>query len=226
MIALELQLKNQLKQGLQELRIDLSEDCVQTLIIYLFEFQRWNKTHNLSAIQEADESLRLHILDSLAVLPALDAFYLDQTDVTFGDLGTGGGLPGIPLAICRPEWAFVLIDAVQKKTTFLEMIVAKLKLNNVRVIHGRIEQLGKDFPSTLSTCISRAFSDLGQFIALAQPLCKPGSPLWAMKAKVPQEDLNSIPEAWVIDQDVPLKIPGLDAQRRLLRLVDVRQSDS
>jgi 16S rRNA (guanine527-N7)-methyltransferase len=226
MMALESQLKNQLKHGLQELGIDLSEVSQQALITYLSEFQRWNKTHNLSAIQESEESLKLHILDSLAVLPTLDTFYFDQTDVTLGDLGTGGGLPGIPLAICRPQWSFVLVDAVQKKTTFLEMIVAKLKLSNVQVIHGRIEQLSKDFPGTLSTCISRAFSDLGQFIALAQPLCQPGSPLWAMKAKVPQEDLNSIPEAWAIDQDVPLKIPGLDAQRRLLRLVDMRQSHS
>jgi 16S rRNA (guanine527-N7)-methyltransferase len=138
------------------------------------------------------------------------------------DLGTGGGLPGIPLAICRPDWQIHLMEAVQKKTVFLQHIVSKFQLENVKVHPARIEDSSKNLEKSISICISRAFSDFGKFISLSEPMLQDGGQVWAMKAKLLQEDLKTIPANWQITKNYLLQVPGLEAERRLFELEPVR----
>jgi 16S rRNA (guanine527-N7)-methyltransferase len=220
-------LLTQLSDGVRGLHLDLSTEVIQRLLDYLIEFQRWNKTHNLSSIHDLNQSVTLHLLDSLAILPYLDQFAeerLGSDEVfTLADLGSGGGLPGIPLAICRPAWKLHLMEAVQKKAVFLQHIVTKLNLDNVKVHGARIEEAAPGLASSISCCISRAFSDFGKFIALSEPMLKKGGLLWAMKARALDEDLKTIPNTWKIENDHLLSVPGLDAERRLYELARVRE---
>ncbi len=215
-----------LKAGIQKLNIDVTEQQAEMLIDYLLEFQRWNKTHNLSAIHDLKDSLVLHLIDSLSVLAYLDAYVAgldDPSSFSLADLGTGGGLPGIPLAICRPHWQLHLMEAVQKKAVFLQHIVNKLSLANVKVHAARIEVSSPGLQSQISCCISRAFSDFGKFLTLSAPMLKPGGLAWAMKAKLLEEDLKTIPADWEIKKNYLLSVPGLTAERRLFELGRVRE---
>jgi len=220
-------LLGQLSDGVRSLHLNISKETVQRLLDYLIEFQRWNKTHNLSSIHDLNQSVTLHLLDSLAVLPYLDK-YIDRMPksegvFTLADLGSGGGLPGIPLAICRPAWKLHLMEAVQKKAVFLEHIVTKLNLDNVKVHGARIEDVAPKLASSVSCCISRAFSEFGKFISLSEPMLKKDGLLWAMKARALDEDLKTIPSTWKIQNDYLFGVPGLDAERRLYELARVRE---
>ena len=223
-------LRQTLKKGIEELHLTLDAPTLDGLLSYILEFQRWNKTHNLSAIHSLEESIALHLLDSLAVLPYLDDYaqenFSGEVGFSIADLGTGGGLPGLVIAICRPSWRVYLMEAVQKKTVFLEHIVMRQHLKNVVVCSGRIEDTSKPLGKSVTCCISRAFSDFGKFITLSAPMLMDGGVVWAMKAKLLDDDLKTIPENWEIKANHSLYIPGLDAQRRLLRLAAVRESHS
>jgi 16S rRNA (guanine527-N7)-methyltransferase len=220
-------LLRQLSEGVQNLHLNISAETTQRLLDYLIEFQRWNKTHNLSSIHDLNQSVTLHLLDSLAVLPYLDKHIdrLPKSEEVFSlaDLGSGGGLPGIPLAICRPAWKLHLMEAVQKKAVFLQHIVTKLNLDNVKVHGARIEDVAPALASSISCCISRAFSDFGKFIALSEPMLKKDGLLWAMKARALDDDLKTIPSDWKIQNDYLFSVPGLDAERRLYELARVRE---
>jgi 16S rRNA (guanine527-N7)-methyltransferase len=217
----------QLSDGVKGLNLDLSAESIQRLLDYLIEFQRWNKTHNLSSIHDLNQSVTLHLLDSLAVLPYLDKYVEERLKpgevFALADLGSGGGLPGIPLAICRPTWKLHLMEAVQKKAVFLQHIVTKLNLDNVKVHGARIEEAAPALASSVSCCISRAFSDFGKFIALSEPMLKTSGLLWAMKARALEDDLKTIPDSWKIEKDYLFSVPGLDAERRLYELARVRE---
>jgi 16S rRNA (guanine527-N7)-methyltransferase len=220
-------LLEQLSNGVRSLHLNISKETVQRLLDYLIEFQRWNKTHNLSSIHDLNQSVTLHLLDSLAVLPYLDK-YIDRMPkseevFTLADLGSGGGLPGIPLAICRPAWKLHLMEAVQKKAVFLQHIATKLNLDNVKVHGARIEDAAPGLASSVSCCISRAFSEFGKFISLSEPMLKKDGLLWAMKGRVLDDDLKTIPSTWKIQNDYLFSVPGLDAERRLYELARVRE---
>lgn len=221
-------LKGRLKAGVEQLQLKLDDETLDSLLNYMFEFQRWNKTHNLSAIHSLEDSVSLHLLDALAVLPYLDDYvrenFSGEEQFSIADLGTGGGLPGLPIAICRPSWNVYLMEAVQKKTVFLEHIVMRQHLKNVVVCAGRIEDTSKPLKNSISCCISRAFSDFGKFIDLSAPMLSANGVVWAMKAKLLEEDLKTIPKDWEINANYPLYIPGLDAQRRLFKIVAMRKS--
>ncbi|MFM1870123.1 MAG: hypothetical protein RLY99_867 [Pseudomonadota bacterium] len=225
--SIKIDLEKRLNDGIQSIGLTLSTAQIDSLLDYLLEFQRWNKTHNLSAIHDLEESLTLHLLDSLVVLPYLDEFaekFISKGQAfTVADLGTGGGLPGIPLAICRPEWQLHLMEVVQKKTVFLQHIANKLSLKNVAVHGARIEDSSPELKSVISCCISRAFSDFGKFLSLSEPMLMPKGEAWAMKAKLLDEDLATIPDGWAIKSNHLLNVPNLDAERRLFELVRVRE---
>jgi 16S rRNA (guanine527-N7)-methyltransferase len=155
--------------------------------------------------------------DYVEKLPKADGIF------TLADLGSGGGLPGIPLAICRPSWQLHLMEAVQKKAVFLQHIVTKLNLDNVKVHGARIEDAAPSLADSISCCISRAFSDFGKFISLSEPMLKTGGLLWAMKARALEDDLKTIPDTWKIEKDYLFSVPGLDAERRLYELARVRE---
>lgn len=220
-------IESQLREGVVKLGLNLDATVLEHLLAYIVEFQKWNKTHNLSSIHSLEDSVVLHLLDSLSVLPHLDAFFMtnlvDGAPIKMADLGSGGGLPGIPLAICRPAWNIYLMEAVQKKTVFLEHVVSKLNIQNAQVLSGRIETTSKGLSGSLTCCISRAFSDFGKFIHLSSPMLLPSGVLWAMKARLLDEDLSTIPQGWEIKGNYPLQVPFLDAERRLFELVPVRK---
>ena len=192
-------LKPTLKKGVEQLQLKLEDEILDSLLNYILEFLRWNKTHNLSAIQSAQESITLHLLDSLAILPYLDDYVRENfsnKEFSIADLGTGGGLPGLVIAICRPSWKVYLMEAVQKKTVFLEHVAMRQSLKNVTVCPGRIENTSQPLNGSVSCCISRAFSDFGKFIDLSAPMLVDGGVVWAMKAKLLEEDLKTIPKNW------------------------------
>jgi 16S rRNA (guanine527-N7)-methyltransferase len=200
-------LQAKLEQGLQQAELNLPENVRQKLLDYLALLQKWNKVHNLTAVRDPEEMVTLHLLDSLSVLPYIKAKRLL-------DVGSGAGLPGIPLAICLPDLQVTVMDSSHKKASFMRQAKAELDIPNLEVICGRVE---KYHPEQLfDIVISRAFSDLAEFVALTGHLCAPGAQWLAMKGVYPYEELAQLKIQ--PSQVVPLNVPGLTAQRHLVFL--------
>lgn len=200
-------LQSKLTQGLQKAGIELPSEAQQKLLDYLDLLQKWNKVHNLTAVRDPDEMVTLHLLDSLSVLPYIQGGRLL-------DVGSGAGLPGIPLAICRPELQVTVLDSSHKKASFMRQAKAELGISNLEVICGRVEAFKP--PELFDQVISRAFSDLGEFMQLTRHLGKPNAQWLAMKGVYPFEELSQINSEPV--RVVPLQVPGLEAQRHLVFL--------
>jgi 16S rRNA (guanine527-N7)-methyltransferase len=196
-----------LRRGLDELALALSPDAQDKLLAYVELLAKWNKTYNLTAIREPLQMISHHVLDSLAVLPHLPAGSL-------ADVGSGAGLPGIPLAIAEPARRVTLNDANQKKAAFLRQAAIELKLANAEVHEGRAQDWQ---PSPPFACvITRAFAELAEFVAACRHLLAPEGVLAAMKGAYPHEELKRVP-AGVQCRDVRrLRVPLLDAERHLV----------
>jgi 16S rRNA (guanine527-N7)-methyltransferase len=204
--------------GIEELGLDLSQENISNLDLFLHEMSRWNQVHNLTAIEGEQESIRLHLIDSIAVLPVMREF-LKGTSPQIADLGSGGGLPAIPIAILQPEWRLTLIEAVRKKTAFLQHVRGRLKLKNIEVLSERVELVAVQQSAQFDAVISRAFTSLARFLELSLPLLKPGGLVFAMKGKKADEEMQEVClDAWRLVLDAPLQIPHLAAERRLLVL--------
>jgi 16S rRNA (guanine527-N7)-methyltransferase len=216
--------QNLLALGIEELGLDLSKENIANLDLFLYEMGRWNRVHNLTAIEGEQESIRLHLIDSIAVLPVMRDF-LKISAPQVADLGSGGGLPAIPIAILQPEWCLTLIEAVRKKTAFLQHVRGKLKLKNIEVLSERVEVVALQQPAQFDAVISRAFTSLARFLELSLPLLKPGGLVFAMKGKKADEEIQGVSmNDWRLVADEPLLIPNLLAERRLLVLTPVRKS--
>jgi 16S rRNA (guanine527-N7)-methyltransferase len=202
-------LSRKLESGLDTLGVTLSASARSSLLEYCELLIKWNKTFNLTSVDDPEQMISLHLLDSLAVLP-----FLPGGRVL--DVGTGAGLPGIPLAIARPEQAFVLLDSNGKKTRFLVQASGQLGLENVEVVNQRVEQY--QVQELFDVIISRAFSSLGQFLSTCNHLVSPGGQFLAMKGKLPEDELHHLPDGFHLVSSVELKVPGLDAERHLLML--------
>lgn len=212
--------------GIEELGLDLSENQVADLELFLEEMGRWNKVHNLTAIENEQDSVRLHLIDSIAVLPVLRQF-LTMPSPKIADLGSGGGLPAIPIAILKPQWRLTLIEAVRKKTAFLQHVRGKLKLKNVEVLSDRVENVALQQSNQFDAVISRAFTNLARFLDLSLPLLKPDGLVFAMKSKRADEEMAQVSkENWRLLADEALFIPNTGVERRLLVLTPVRKSSS
>ncbi|MFA5241643.1 MAG: 16S rRNA (guanine(527)-N(7))-methyltransferase RsmG [Sulfuricella sp.] len=202
-------LAGNLSDGLTRLGLALTDVQQRLLLDYIALLQKWNKVYNLTAVREPENMLYQHLLDSLAVLPHIGAGRLL-------DVGTGGGVPGIVLAIARPELDITLLDSNQKKTTFLRQACIELGLKNVKVECLRVDDY-QPAPA-FDMVISRAFSELGEFVRLSARLCRPGGILLAMKGVYPHDELAQLPTQFLRHEVVPLSVPGLDAQRHLVIL--------
>ncbi|MDQ7016852.1 MAG: 16S rRNA (guanine(527)-N(7))-methyltransferase RsmG [Gammaproteobacteria bacterium] len=202
------ELKTLLAKGLDELGVSLSEDQQRNLLVYRDLLARWNKTYNLTAIRDPKEQVVLHLLDSLAVSPLIPA----GTTLIL-DVGSGGGLPGIPLALMHPDIYFTLLDSNGKKSRFLTHLLTQLPLANVSVVHSRVEQFQPG--GLFDVVISRAFSSLSLFWELTSPLCKTEGKLLAMKGKLSQQELDLLDDGLLISNQA-LCIPGVDAERHLV----------
>ena len=212
--------------GIQEIGLDLSLANITDLEMFLQEMGRWNQVHNLTAIEGEKDSVRLHLIDSIAVLPVLRRF-LPGPSPKIADLGSGGGLPAIPIAIVQPEWRLSLIEAIRKKTAFLQHVRGKLKLKNIEVLSERAEDVALQQPGQYDAVISRAFTNLARFLELSLPFLKPDGLVFAMKAKRADEEMQDVcMDDWRLVADEPLHIPNLAVERRLLVLAPVRKSPS
>ena len=197
-----------LRQGLTSLKIESTDVQIKQWIDYLGLLRRWNKVYNLTSVDEAEAMLTTHCLDSLSVATFI-------TGKRIADIGSGGGLPGIPLAILFPEKKFTLIDAVAKKTRFQRQVTTELKLDNVEATHARAEQFNPDRP--FDQIISRAFSSLKDFVSLTQPLLAPEGKWLAMKGRIPKQELAALDKNFAYTV-YPLTVPGLDAERHLIQI--------
>lgn len=212
--------------GIDELGLDLSESHIADLELFLQEMGRWNRVHNLTAIENEQDSVRLHLIDSIAVLPVLRQF-LTMPSPKIADLGSGGGLPAIPIAILQSQWRLTLIEAVRKKTAFLQHVRGKLKLKNVEVLSDRVENVALQQSNQFDAVISRAFTSLARFLDLSLPLLKPDGLVFAMKSKRAHEEMAQVSkENWRLLADEALFIPNTGVERRLLVLTPVRKSSS
>lgn len=200
-------LTSQLAVGVEALGLQavVTEEKQSQCLAYLALLQKWNKVYNLTAVRDPQEMLVLHLLDSLSVLP-----YIQSGQLL--DVGSGGGLPGLVVAITRPDVEVTTIDAVQKKAIFMRQVKAELGLQNAQVIHGRVEAYQP--PSPFSQIISRAFSDIALFKQLTTHLIAPGGCWLAMKGLNPESELQ---QAAIMPKEVVrLQVPQLQAQRHLI----------
>ena len=202
--------------GVAELGLTLSQQQMADLNTFLQELERWNRVHNLTSVEGEQASIDLHLIDSIAILPIMREF-LSSTQVQIADLGSGGGLPAIPIAIAQPDWSISLIEAVRKKTAFLQNVKGKLGLTNASIYSDRVEQVATQEPGKYDAVISRAFTSLDRFLDLAEPFLKPGGLVFAMKAKRADEELSTVSTArWRLLADRVVDIPNSTAERRLL----------
>lgn len=196
--------------GLMTLGLDLSAAQQQQLLDYVALIAKWNKVYNLTAVRNPEAMITQHLLDSLAVLPHLQGLG------RMIDIGSGAGLPGIPLAIARPELKMTLLDSIHKKSTFQRQACLELGLTNVEVVCERVEH----FKPALGFegVISRAFADLSEFARLSAHLLEKGGKLCAMKGIYPHEELGKLPQPFKLQEVIPLTVPGMDANRHLVIL--------
>jgi 16S rRNA (guanine527-N7)-methyltransferase len=193
-----------LVEGIAALKLTVDEDKVEQLLAFINLIEKWNKTYNLTAIKTKQDMVKLHLLDSLTVIP-----YLEGNQII--DIGTGAGLPGIPLAICLPDTAFTLLDSNAKKTRFVQQAVLELKLTNVQIIHSRSEEYQ---PAQLySTVLTRAFAELPDIIESTRHLLAKNGKMIAMKGRCTEVELG---QAMGKKTVIPVYIPGIAAERNLV----------
>jgi len=203
-----------LTDGARDIGIELTDRQHQQLLDYVALLAKWNAVYNLTAIRDPRQMLIQHVLDSLSIVPRLPAF--DVASVL--DVGSGGGLPGIVLAIVRPQWQVTLNDIVHKKTAFQAQAKAELVLSNLSVVTGRVESLrpGVEVPAKFDIIVSRAFAELADFVTLARHLVADGGAIWAMKGVRPDGEIARLPDGSRAVQVVRLNVPMLEAERHLV----------
>jgi 16S rRNA (guanine527-N7)-methyltransferase len=204
-----------LMDGLQSLGLELDEGRVSQLLDYLALLQKWNKVYNLTAVRDPAEMLTHHLLDSLAAIQPL----LRQTrgePVRLLDVGSGGGLPGVVIAIVCPQIDVSCVDTVGKKAAFIQQAAATLKLPNLRGVHARVETLTAEQGGGFDVVCSRAFASLVDFTAWSQAALKLGGVWMAMKGKHPADELTALPPAVAVFHVEQLQVPGLDVERCII----------
>jgi 16S rRNA (guanine527-N7)-methyltransferase len=203
-------LAQSLAAGVTALGVDIDPTAQAKLLAYLALLDKWNRTHNLTAIREPARMVTHHLLDALAVLPHLP----DTSELRLLDVGSGGGVPGLPLAIARPRWRVTLLDSNRKKAAFLRQAVAELEVNNAEVVAARVEDFAPEV--RFDVAISRAFSDLVAFAKAALPLVRPGASIVAMKGTYPREELAALPPTIRVVAVPSVTLPALGVARHLV----------
>jgi 16S rRNA (guanine527-N7)-methyltransferase len=197
-----------LRSGAKALNLSLSDEQVQLLLDYVALIQKWNKVYNLTALRDPADMLTHHLLDSLTAVAPLSRHTQGQPTKVL-DVGSGGGLPGVVLAICMPELDVSCVDTVAKKAAFVQQVAASLKLPNLRGIHARVESLLDPYP----VICSRAFASLPDFVTGSRRALAEGGVWMAMKGKQPQDEIKALPADVKVFHVEPLTLPGLDVER-------------
>lgn len=199
-----------LEEGLSILGLEASGEQIDQLMRFAGLLQKWNKVYNLTAIRRDDEILTHHLLDSAALVPLVKSLGADAQSVL--DVGSGGGLPSIPLAILRPDLCVTAVDAVNKKTAFLTQVAIELGIRNYSARHARIERLSGQY----DLITSRAFANLQDFVKLTRHLIKPNGLWLAMKGAVPEAEISRLPRDASVGRVLPIEVPGLGEARHLV----------
>lgn len=197
-----------LHDGVHALGLPLRDHQLGQLMDYLMLLSKWNATYNLTAVRDPMQMVTQHLLDALAAVPA---FAKAETVL---DVGAGGGLPGVVLAIAQPGTRVSMIDTVHKKTAFLTQVKAELRLSNIAVHTGRVEQL--QVPDKFDVITSRAFAELSDFVEWSGHLLKPDGCFVALKGVLPTTEIARIPASWKVTEVRLLHVPGLNAERHLI----------
>jgi 16S rRNA (guanine527-N7)-methyltransferase len=203
-----LSLATGIAEGATAMSLELDDDAIGKLAAYLALVEKWNRVHNLTAVREPSQMVTLHLLDSLSIAPHV------ATAATLLDVGTGAGLPGIPLAIARPSMRVTLLDSSHKKCAFLQQAKTELSLANVEVVCDRVENWKPT--QRFDVVVSRAFSDLADFVEQAKHLVAPGGRLMAMKGVYPFEEIARMPATHRVAQVIELRVPRLEASRHVV----------
>ncbi|MBI5257472.1 MAG: 16S rRNA (guanine(527)-N(7))-methyltransferase RsmG [Burkholderiales bacterium] len=208
--------RERLADACQALGLALAPPTQDRLLGYLAMLQRWNRVYNLTALRNPDEMLTHHLFDCLAVLPPLRRHAAGRP-LRVLDVGSGGGLPGVVLAIVEPGWDISCIDTVAKKASFIRQVASELALPNLHALHGRVEALP---PSRggFDLVISRAFASLGDFVRWTRTCLAPGGTWLAMKGRAPDDEIAALPPDVTVFHVEHLQVPALDAQRCLVWL--------
>ena len=201
------QLDSALKEGITAQGLQVEDEARAAMLQYLGLLQRWNKAYNLTSIKDPEQMLSYHLLDSLSIGPHLQGR-------SFIDVGTGAGLPGIPLAVTHPDKTFSLLDSNGKKVRFLFQIKTALQMSNVKEMQGRVEAYKPE--QLYDGVISRAFASLTDMIEGSEHLLAPGGCFYAMKGRYPDKELSALPKGYKVEQAIALDVPTLDQQRHLI----------
>jgi 16S rRNA (guanine527-N7)-methyltransferase len=202
-----------LVSGIASLNLKVTDQQVDQLLNFIKLIEKWNKAYNLTAIRDREEMARLHILDSLTIVPHIEGKRII-------DIGTGAGLPGIPLAICLPEVGFTLLDSNAKKTRFVQQVVLELKLKNVEVLHSRVENYHPE--QTYDAVLTRAFASLPDIVKLTAHLLSKEGVLLAMKGQSLDAELAEITAKKSV---ISVSVPGTDVERCLVRIQSPEQAE-
>ncbi len=201
-------LANPLRQGVVALGLELGESAQQQLLAYMALIQRWTRVYNLTAVRDPQHMLTHHLLDSLSALSPLMR-HTQGRSTRLLDVGSGGGLPGVVLAICRPEVQVTCVDTVGKKAAFIQQVAASLRLPNLRGLHARVESVQEGY----DVICSRAFASLKDFAQWSQGALSPQGVWMAMKGKRPDDEIADLPAQVQVFHVEPLTVPGLEADR-------------
>ncbi len=200
-----------LADGVRAMGLDLSPQTQAQLLAHVALLLKWNRVYNLTALRDPQEAITHHVLDSLSLLPPL-LRHTQGRPTRVLDVGSGGGLPGVVLAICRPELEVTCVDAVAKKAAFIQQVAGALGLGHLHGVHARVETLTQTWP----IITSRAFASLADFTAWSAGALAPGGRWLAMKGKTPEQELAELPPWVQVFHVEPLSVPGLEAQRCLV----------
>ena len=201
--------RQKLQSGLKEMGLDLSGEQQDKLLAYVEMLKKWNKTYNLTALRDESQIISHHLLDSLTLPP-----YLEGAQ-TMLDVGSGGGQPGIPAAVCRPDLQITLLDANTKKTSFLQQAAIELELKNVRVVSDRVEAV-QGLQADVIT--SRAFAELADFVNWTAHLLQDGGCWAAMKGVYPAAEIDRLPDSVCVERVDKIRVPQLNAERHMVIL--------
>jgi 16S rRNA (guanine527-N7)-methyltransferase len=218
---MSLSLEAGLRAGVEALGLALSDAQIKHLLDYAALIQKWNKVYNLTALRDPADMLTHHLLDSLtAVLPLTR--HTQGRPIKVLDVGSGGGLPGVVLAICMPELQVTCVDTVAKKAAFVQQVAVSLRLSNLRGLHARVESLTDPY----QVICSRAFASLHDFVTWSCSALAEGGVWMAMKGKHPQVEIGALPADVKVFHVEPLTVPGLDVERCMIWMKSAQSDQS
>ena len=218
---MSLSLEAGLRAGVEALGLALSDAQIKHLLDYAALIQKWNKVYNLTALRDPADMLTHHLLDSLTAVPPLTR-HTQGRPIKVLDVGSGGGLPGVVLAICMPELQVTCVDTVAKKAAFVQQVAVSLRLSNLRGLHARVESLTDPY----QVICSRAFASLLDFVTWSRSALAEGGVWMAMKGKHPQVEIGALPADVKVFHVEPLTVPGLDVERCMIWMKSVQSDQS